>query len=138
MTVADLIAAALKEAGHEVDVITVDSIGKEQLAVFDAWVVGSPSWEDAGKDGQPLPEMTTLLTTLTKEDITNKKIALFGLGDTSYPHFCGAVDVMKSYLDALGVTLVGEPLKIDKYYADPQNESKAVEWAKALGGLLSK
>ncbi len=136
MTAAELVAGALKTAGHEVNVISSESATKELLLGSEALILGSPSWEDQGKDGQPLPEITAFLGSLTAADVANKKVALFGLGDISYPHFCGAVDVMAEKLKELGVTPVVASLKIDRYYSLPDNEQKVKDWAENLAKTL--
>ena len=112
MTAAELIALTLRESGLTVDVITADSVTKEHVLTHEVCIVGSPSWEDQGKDGQPLPEITAFLGSLTAGDLANKKVALFGLGDIAYPQFCGAVDVMTEKLKNFGITPVIEPLLI--------------------------
>jgi len=119
MTAAEVIASSLRGGGYDVTVVSSESATKEQLASHDVLVLGSPSWEDQGKDGQPLPEITAFLAQLTAQDLANKKVALFGLGDISYPHFCGAIDVMEARLKELGVTPIIESLRVDRYYSLP-------------------
>lgn len=136
MTAAELIGNTLRAAGHDVDVLSVESVAKDSVKNYDALIVGSPSWEDQGKDGQPLPEITAFLGSLTTQDLLNKKVALFGLGDISYPHFCGAIDVIESKLKELGVAPLIESLKIDRYYSLPENEQKVKTWAEKLSQTL--
>jgi flavodoxin short chain len=136
MTAANVVSEALKAAGHEVTTIMADGASKDQLKDAQAVLFGSPSWEDEGKDGQPLPDVSRFLKTLTTEDLAGKKVAIFGLGDTSYQHFCGAVDVMTELLKTLGVTLVSEPLRVDRYYSLPDNETKTRAWAQNLAKSL--
>ena len=137
MTAAELIASTLRTAGHEVDVLPVESATKDSLSNYEALIVGSPSWEDQGKDGQPLPEITAFLSSLAIQDLVGKKVALFGLGDVAYPHFCGAVDVMESKLKEFGVAPITESLRIDRYYSMPDNEQKVKAWAENLAKVLS-
>ena len=129
MTVADLITGILKTAGHEVLEVTADAASKDTLTTCDALLLGSPSWEDEGKDGQPLPEVRHFVETLTSSDLANKKIAIFGLGDTSYPHFCGAVDVLEALLKEKSASVALPSLRIDRHYSSPDNEAKVKEWA---------
>ena len=136
MTAAELIASVLRGAGHEVDALTVDSATKDLVASHDVLIVGSPSWEDEGKDGQPLPEIRKFLESLTADDLKNKKVAVIGLGDISYPHFCGAVDVIEEKLKNLNVNLAIQSLKVDRYYSLPDNEQKVKDWATNLSKVL--
>lgn len=137
MTAAELIGSTIRATGHEVDVLPIENVTKDLLAAHDALIIGSPSWEDQGKDGQPLPEITAFLSSLTAQDLAGKKTAFFGLGDVAYPHFCGAVDVMESKLKEFGVTPVTASLRVDRYYSLPDNEQKVKTWAENLGKLLS-
>ncbi len=136
MTAAELIGSTLRNAGHEVDVTPVENASKETISGYGAVIIGSPSWEDQGKDGQPLPEITALLSSLKKEDLANKKIFIFGLGDVSYPHFCGAVDVIEAKLKELDIVPAIASLRIDRYYSIPDNEEKVKAWADSLSKLL--
>ncbi len=136
MTVAEIIASSLRSSGHTVNVTTADSASKDDLKAAEAFIVGSPSWEDQGKDGQPLPELTNFLSTLIPGDLANKKIAVFGLGDIAYPHFCGAVDIMEARFKELGVTPILGSLKIDRYYSLQDNEQKVKAWAAGLASVL--
>ena len=137
MTAADTVKDVLIAAGHSVEASPVDQVTKDSLQKSDVIIFGSPSWEDNGKDGQPLPEVTAFLNTLTNVDLQNKKVAVFGLGDTMYPHFCGAVDVMTEKLKDLGVTLVTDPIRIDRYYSLPDNEQKMKDWAIQLSKVFT-
>lgn len=137
-TACDVVADALRLQSHTVTLSSAHDSSKDMLAPFDALIVASPSWEADGIDGQPLPDMTTFLETLSPDALVHKKIAVLGLGDETYQHFCGAVDIMVEKLKTLGVTPVTEPLRIDRYYSSHENETKLVAWAQALGKILSE
>lgn len=136
MTAASVVTQALVGAGHEVTEVTADNSSKDVLTRASAVVFGSPSWEDAGKDGQPLPDVTKFIQSLTSADLADKKVAIFGLGDISYQHFCGAVDVMEGLLKGLNVTPVVPSLRVDRYYSVPDNEKKVRDWAENLAKSL--
>lgn len=137
MSAANIVADTLKAAGHEVEYVSADSSPKDQMKAAQAVVFASPSWEDEGKDGQPLPDMTQFIKSLSAEDLAGKKVAICGLGDTSYMHFCGAVDVMESLLKGLNVTPVVPSLRVDRYYSVPDNEKKVREWTENLAKLIT-
>lgn len=136
MTAAGIVSDVLTAAGHQVDSVMVDGATKDQIKDSQVIILGSPSWEDEGKDGQPLPDMTKFLKSLTAEDLAGKKVAIFGLGDTSYQHFCGAVDVMTELLKTNGAAPVVEPVRIDRYYSLPDNENKIRAWTEGLAKSL--
>jgi len=132
-TAAEVVAETLKGSGHEVTICPALEATKDAIAAFDVLIVGSPSWEIDGKDGQPLPEVIALLESMPTESFISKKVAVFGLGDETYKRFCGGVDVILAKLTEKGVTTITEPLRIDRYYSTHDNQTKLVEWAQSLG-----
>lgn len=136
MTAATLVADTLKAGGQDATAITADPSVKEQIKASQAVIFASPSWEDQGVDGQPLPEVRQVIESLTAEDLIGKKVALCGLGDISYPHFCGAVDIMEALLKDREVTPIVPSLKIDRYYSSGDNEQKVKAWAQNLSDAL--
>ncbi len=138
MTAATVLSESLKNAGHEVSLVMADPSTKDQIKDVQSVVFASPSWEDNGVDGQPLPEVRQVIESMTAENFTGKKVAICGLGDVSYPHFCGAVDVLEGLLKDRGVTPIVESLKIDRYYSSADNEQKVKTWTAALASILSQ
>jgi sulfite reductase alpha subunit-like flavoprotein len=63
---------------------------------------------------------------MDKANLSGKKVAVFGCGDSSYTHFCGAVDVIEEKAAQLGANVVMASLKID---GDPDKD-EAVAWAR--------
>lgn len=137
MTAAELVSDSLQAAGADAAAVMADPSAKEQILTSDAVIFCSPSWEDNGVDGQPLPEVRSLIESLKPEELAGKKIALLGLGDTAYDHYCGAVDVMEGLLKDRGVnSFVVPSLRIDKYYSSPDNEQKVKDWASSLSEVF--
>jgi flavodoxin I len=63
----------------------------------------------------------------------NKKFAIFGLGDSSYKHFCGAVDHLEELVKTMKGTLIVPSLRIDKFYSDQTgNMDKINAWADSV------
>jgi len=137
MTAAQVASDALTAAGHEATLVMADPSVNDQITGVDAVVFASPSWEDNGKDGQPLPEVRALIESLDASALAGKKVSVLGLGDETYEHFCGAVDVMTDLLKGKGVAeFAVEPLKIDRYYTNADNEQKVKDWAATLATSL--
>ena len=59
--------------------------------------------------------------------IRDKKVAIFGLGDSMYTHFCGAVDLIVERVRECGGTLVVDPIRIDDPHDD--HEDAVRTWA---------
>uniref|UniRef100_UPI0027BA3A6F flavodoxin domain-containing protein n=1 Tax=Desulfobulbus sp. TaxID=895 RepID=UPI0027BA3A6F len=71
---------------------------------------------------------------MDKADLKDKKVAVFGCGDSSYTHFCGAVDQLQEKVEAMGGKVVNDPLKID---GDPGDAaSDVVSWAQEVAGCI--
>lgn len=137
MTAAQIASDAITSHGCETELVAADPSVKDLIAPHQAVVFASPSWEDQGKDGQPLPEIRQLIESLDSGALAGKKVALLGLGDENYEHFCGAVNVMEELLKEKGVAEFAVPhLKIDRYYSSPDNEQKVKDWAQELAKII--
>lgn len=84
-----------------------------QLRDYDLVVIGASTWGD----NEPNPVTEDFLMRLENEgiDLSGVKVAVFGLGETIYPIFCGAADMISEKMQQLGAELVGELHKIDGY-----------------------
>lgn len=69
-------------------------------------------------------------------DLSGVKFALIGLGDSSYPHFCGGLEKAEVKLKEKGAQIVGSPHQIDGFIEDPIVEA-AYQWAEGIIGGLS-
>ena len=126
---AEVLQQTLSGAGHSVTVKDVADVTAAGLCRdFDVCVFGSSTWGDEEIELQDdfaafLPEMETT-------GVAGKKTAVFGSGDMSYTHFCGAVDAITEKLTELGAAPVVDGLKVD---GDPHTEKAEIEgWAKDL------
>ncbi|PIE65356.1 MAG: flavodoxin [Desulfobacterales bacterium] len=131
--VADQVSKVLEEKGIEVtskNVVnaTVAELGGE----YDVTVLGSSTW---GEDEIEFQEdFESFYDELDKADLKDKKVAIFGCGDSSYEHFCGAVDKLEEKMEEMGAKMVNSPLRID---GDPDESSSEIEdWANEVGGSI--
>lgn len=99
-----------------------DNCKGEDYSQYDLVLYVSSSWDD-GDLNMIAEEYLNQLP-----DLGGQKFALIGLGDTSYPHFCGAVKKTEAALQAKGATLVGTAHKIDGFVED-EIVAKALAWA---------
>jgi flavodoxin len=68
-----------------------------------------------------------------KTTVVAKPFAIFGLGDSSYKFYNGAVDHLEEFVKNIGGTLPVPSLKIDKYYSDMDgNNAKITAWVEEL------
>lgn len=130
------VADFLQTKGVKVTVRRVEDASVDDLNNFNNIILASPSWMVDNKDGQPHIHMKEfLLQKAAGVNLEGKKIAIFGLGDTSYAHFCGAVDVMEKYVHDHGGELVQPSLRIDSFYFNEEENTKTLlNWVQQLVG----
>ncbi len=127
--VADWVFDVFLDKEHDVDLMDCVDLKAEHLADgYDMVVFGLPTY---GCDEIEIQEdFEPILNKLEQAGLAGKKVAVFGLGDEIYPHFCGAVDVVIEKLRACQATLVSEPLKINDPHDEHKDEIHA--WAEAI------
>jgi flavodoxin short chain len=136
LTVAQLIGEKLKEKGFEVLLKDIREVKKETLPEFDLIIFGSPSWDYNDKEGQPHEFFTKFMEDC--DGVKLKKVAVFGLGDTAYLHFCGAVDYIENFVKKNGGEIAVESLRIDGFFfSQKENEERALDWTYVLTGNVT-
>jgi len=119
-------------SGDAVQQVNVEDVKKEQFLEFDNLIIGVPTWFDG-----ELPDYwDELLPALEEIDFSNKKVAVFGLGDQKgYPeNFCDAIGIMAAFFEERGAVLVGE-FPLEGYQFEG---SKAVRNGRFLGLALDQ
>lgn len=101
-------------------------------------ILGSPSWDHDGLEGQPLPEMEELIARCKDVTLNGKPCAVFGLGDSSYTYFCGAVTYLEAFIKRTGGVLIVPSLKVDGFYMKPDASENITAWANTVGDALGK
>lgn len=128
---ADFLSQNLKASGHTVDLKTIAEVSFEDILNYDLRIFASPSWDDGEKEGQPHVDFISFIQKSSDKNFAGKPCAIFGLGDISYGHFCGAVDQLEEFIKKSGGKLVAESLRIDNYLIDMDGYNKKLsEWAK--------
>jgi flavodoxin short chain len=123
-SVADIISTDLSKADYTIKKINVSDVGVDILnETFDLYLLGSSTWGDDEIEFQE--DFAPFYENMNGElNLSGKKFAVFGCGDSSYEYFCGAVDALEERLAKLGGSLVCESLRID---GEPE-ESEINEW----------
>jgi flavodoxin I len=142
LVVSVIVANALKNAGHTVSHKDIRTVKPDELAGYDVVVFGSPSWDydspEGHLEGQPHEFFRTFIKEAAEVRVPDKKFAIFGLGDTAYINFTGAVDHLESFVKKMGGKLVTTSLRIDGFYfSQSENEAKAAAWTDELAKALS-
>ncbi len=127
---ANLVADVLRRGSHTATVQHVRDTKQDQLSGYDVILFGSPSWDYNGKEGQLHEEMRIFVEGTNNLSLEGKKVAVFGLGDSSYMYFTGAVSHLEKFVADCHASLLVPSLRIDGFYFDlDANEKKVHEWA---------
>jgi len=122
---AETIEEYLSENGYDVTMIDVsETTVKVFEEKYDLFLLGCSTWGDEEIELQEdfesfYDDMKNGLS------LTDKKIAVFGCGDSTYQYFCGAVDVIEERVGKIGGNVICESLRID---GDPEDD-EINEWA---------
>ena len=129
--VAEQVTNILQDKGNDVTMKNVvDATVAELGNGYDLTVLGSSTWGDDDIEFQE--DFALFYEDLDKAELKDKKVSLFGCGDSSYEHFCGAVDLLEDKMESLGAKVVGDSLRID---GDPEDSSSDIDdWAEEIGG----
>ncbi|MGD9123617.1 MAG: flavodoxin, partial [Desulfarculaceae bacterium] len=109
---AHTIAKTMAAQNIDTTVKDVTSVGTSEFEnTYDLFILGCSTWGDDEIELQE--EFVEFYENMDGLDLSGKKIAVFGCGDSSYTHFCGAVDAIEEKTRSLGADLVVTGLRID-------------------------
>lgn len=131
-----VVAGLIKDllTASNVDAVKKDirSVKPEAISEFDLVILGSPSWNYNDKEGQP-HEFFTKFFQQNDGKVRFKNTAVFGLGDSAYIQFCGAVDYLESFVLQNNGKLTVPSLRIDGFFFNQkENEELIGEWVKNI------
>lgn len=114
--VSEHVTEYLKSKGHDVTLMSQDDLEPSQMNEYELVFLSSSTWGD----GEPNPTSEVYMEKLKNhaEPFGNVKFAVFGLGDSSYAHYCGIVDRFVELLQEKQKHPVIESFKIDGYPED--------------------
>jgi len=136
-TAAELVHDVLADAGYRVSLKSAEATEPNDFQSADLVILGSCTWErfegSQRLEGQLQEHMFGLTRRLASVPLAGRKFAVFGLGDSSYTHFCGSVDRLTEFLDSVHGEMIVPPLRIDGFYFKPEeNELRLTKWAKSI------
>ncbi|PKG22297.1 flavodoxin [Niallia nealsonii] len=124
--IADCIVEGLHRKNYSADIMEIPDIyTMEQVKNYDLVYLGLYTWGE----GDFPEECLDMVDGLQGERWDGKHFALFGSGDRSYEHFCGALDRLKEILINRGAIVVAEPLRIEMA-PDKEEEEEIFEYVK--------
>ncbi|MCH7472457.1 flavodoxin domain-containing protein [bacterium] len=125
-TVAGYVQRGLEQAGHEVTCKDAVYSDIEELEDYELILLGSPTYEPK----MVQDDLLDFFEALADVDLSHKKAQAFGPGDTAWPDFCVAVDMLEERLRECGAEMIGEKFTIDGVVEDFEQET--INWAKTL------
>lgn len=134
-SISERIANLLTAAGHTAEVKNVVDSQISDMDSYDTVLLGSSTWND----GDLQDDFVSFHLDLeqSKPDLSAKKFAIFGCGESIYEKFCGAVDILENIMTELKATKLVESLKIDGYPEEEDNVAKIETWVKELTTKLA-
>lgn len=127
---AEAVASHLANKGENVTVRLAAETEASDIENHDFLVFASPSWYTDEKDGMPHDDFIQLQKRLEGKVFEGKKCAVFGLGDNTYAHYCGAVDHLESMVNQFKGKLVAPSLRIDSFFTDQEEKQRSLRtWA---------
>src|SRR5688500_18738209 len=97
-----------------------------ELLDYELILLASPTYEPK----MIQDDMLGFYERLNELDLTGRKAAAFGPGDTAWPDFCEAVHYLDTRLRERGAEIVAEPLLIDGVVEE--HEKEAIQWASSI------
>jgi flavodoxin I len=135
--VAKQIKQVLDSNNHQTTLQHARDVNFFILSQYEYILIGTPSWDFDGKEGQPHEDVIAMLDRFKGTDFSKNKFALFGCGDRSYAYFCEGIENVENFVKDHKGNVITPTLKIDGYFFDIENNNKAaVEWAQKLGVAL--
>lgn len=125
-TMAKYIAAGLRAGGIETDVRDVINVPAAELLRHDLLLLGSPTYEPKMIQDDMLP----FYAQLPELDLSDKLAAAFGPGDSAWPDYCTAVEMLEARLRGCGARIIAPLYTIDGIVEE--REAEAVAWGQEL------
>jgi len=130
---AQIVAETFAKHNLTAEIKEVQGSMPADLKNYDLVILASPSWDYEGLEGEPHPDYRPFMEKFKGEDFSGRKFAVFGLGDSSYTYFCGAVQHLEDFVKSLKGELVTQSLRIDGFYLDQQKSSQQLtDWTESL------
>lgn len=118
---------------HQVEMKPAAKAEPTELQNYDLIILGSPSWNYQGKEGMPHETMQDFLERSRAPQLVGQRLAVYGCGDSSYTKFCGAVDHLERFAQAIDGRLIQPALRVDGFWFDLVKNIEILQrWSAAL------
>lgn len=112
-SIASAIAEILENQGVRVEIKNASEISdcKNLVSGYDAVLMGCSCWGDTDIELQD--DFAPLVDQFSSMGLSRTKVAAFASGDSSYVHFCGAVDVIENAAKKCGANIITDGLRVE-------------------------
>ena len=129
---AGVVEKGFKEDSFEVTTKNVAEVNPAQLRDYDLIAFGSSTWGD----GELQADFIDFYEQLSADILKEKKVCVFGPGDSSYEQFCKAIDLIEAKVKECGGQLAGKSFKVDGEIDSVLKDAQ--DWAKAIASSLPR
>lgn len=129
---AEAIAEGVTQAGAEVVLKEAFDASAAELNDYDGIIIGAYTWGD----GELPDEFIDFFEEMGSLNLSGKVAAAFGSGDTSYPIYCAAVDMIEARLKELGAAISAECIKFE-YNASEDEKEQGRSLGRQIAGLVA-
>ena len=129
-TMAGYIREGLRQSGIDSDMKDVMDVNIRILHEYDVILLGSPTYEPKMIQEDMIP----FYDQLAALQLNGKLGAAFGPGDTAWPDFCTAVEMIEERMRHCGIEIIGENLMVDGIVEE--HEVATLEWSRRIGSAL--
>lgn len=138
---AELMSELLIKSGYKVTVQSALDAQPADIADSDVTIIGSCSWDrfEGTKrlEGQLHEHWFQLQKAAGAKTFPRHRFAVFGLGDSTYTHFCGAADHLEALVKKWKGVQIGTTLRLDSYFFEPERNAEQIrDWLKQLKPYL--
>lgn len=128
-----IVEQVIKSNKHSVTRKEIEELSATNFKEYDLIIFASPSWNYKGAEGELQTSFKEFVQDFSGKSLASKKCAVFGLGDSTYLYFCGAVDRLERFVKDTGGILLSPSLRIDGYYRNEQLHNKILEdWTEKI------
>lgn len=132
-SIAEKVGSILSDGGASVDVVNAADLAVQGCAKdYDAVLMGASCWGD--EDIELQEDFVPVAEAFDDMGLAGKKVAAFASGDSSYTHFCGAVEVIEAGAKAAGAEIIADGLRVEGGASDAPDDVQA--FAEAVAKAL--
>ena len=119
--IAERLHGMLPSAESPKDLADLDDVS--EFAGLDGIICGIPTWNTGADSERSGTAWDSLLDDIAAQNLNGKKVAIFGLGDSSTytENFCDAMEELHSFFVKSGATMVGYVNKADYTFDDSKS-----------------